>query len=343
MLYFNDCFVAILIMCVFRSAVKGIERAYIFNDQICIDVEQGRLGELIEQIRKLESYDDYESLLKINECQCGKPFGLFSGGAPITGLTGDAHSIQIIKDNQNIRSFEDIPIPHNAGTVGCFIKDENEFYGLTSQHILAEETANGTRNFFTCLQDVNGITVPGITHVGSIFRGFIGLQGQNVPAKAVDAAIFSLDQLCLDEIQLTKLPMVTIDDILPSCQEHKCYVVEKIGAKTGRTRGVITHTRVPTNLPNNTLGQMFYVAPLSNEPSEIFSDFGDSGSLVTINIRGKEYALGIVQGGGVPYMGFQHVTYCVEVKYCLEALTHGYSAQIMPDLYKGFLKPQDQM
>ena len=330
-------------MCVPRSPVKGIERAYIFSDQICIDVEEGRLEELHKQICQLESYDDYESLLKIKECQRGKPFGLFTGGAPITGLPDDPYSIQILKADQNIKSFDDIPIQHKVGTFGCFVKYENNFYGLTAQHILEDKTADGTRSFFTCLQDVNGLRLPGITHVGSISKGFIGLNDQTMSAKAVDAAIFTLDQLCLDEIQLTKLPMVTIDDILPSCQEHKCYVVEKIGAKTGRTLGVIVHTRVLTNFNDYFWGQMFYVAPLSNEPSEIFADKGDSGSLVTINISGKECALGIVQGGGVPYMKYKHVTYCVKVKYCLEALVNRYSAQSMPDIYKGFLRPHDQM
>ena len=144
----------------------------------------------------------------------------------------------------------------------------------------------------------------------------------------------------MHEIQLTKLLIITVDDILPSDQDLRKYVVEKIGATTGKTFGVIVEARMDTKLPDNNLGRMFYVAPLSNGSSGVFADGGDSGALVTININDKEYALGIVQGGVGDYKGFKHVTYCVEVKYCLEALVQHYSATSMPDLYKGFLRPQ---
>ena len=333
------CSVIILIVCVSRSRVKGIERAYIFSDKICIDVEQGRLEETKWQICKLESYEDYESLLNIKECQRSKLFGKFACGAPVTGLTEDnPFHTQIIQTYRNFKSFNDIPVDHTVGTVGCFVKDEGKFYGLTAQHILATETAHGRRSFFTLLQ--NGNDLSGIIYVGSQYWGFIGSHFQGVNAMAVDAAVFTMDQLCLDEIQLTKLPIITVEGILPSDQEHKYYVVEKIGATTGRTFGIIVDTRVETTLPDNNLASMFYVAPLSNGSSGVFADVGDSGALVSINVKGTEYALGIVRGGGKDYKGFQHVTYCVEVKYCLEAIVQQYGATSMPDLYKGFLRPQ---
>ena len=174
--------------------MKGIERAYIFNTKICIDVEQGRVEESRQEICELESYEVYESLLNIKECQRSKLFGRFACGAPVTGLKGDnPFHTQIIQTYRNFKSFNDIPVDHTVGTVGCFVKDEGKFYGLTSQHILAKETANRRRSFFTVLQ--NGNDMPGIIYVGSQYWGFIGSYFQGVNAMVVDAAVFTIDQL----------------------------------------------------------------------------------------------------------------------------------------------------
>ena len=317
--------------------MESIVKTYTNDDKIHIDVVNGSLHESEKQITQLDSYEDYRVLLSIKECPKLRLFGYFGSGAAITGIRLDNDIIERLKSDKNIKSLQDIQ-QICIGTLGGFIKCESKMYGLTSQHILEVKTADGNRCFWAEISDdFIGLKLSDIIYVGSAFGGFIGPHLVGVAEKAVDIAAFTLEQVSLDESKLTKLPIATIDDLLPEGQPHKCYGVEKIGAVTGKTQGIIIDGRVLTKLPDGNYGEMFYVAPLCNESSMVFAVEGDSGSLVTTNIQGQEYAIGMVQGG-ITHLGFENVTYCVEIKYCLEALANKYKGGIL-DIYKGSLRP----
>ena len=316
--------------------MQSIQKIYTTEDRIHIDVDQGRLHAFENEIRQLDSYEDYRDLLHIEECPKLRLFGYFGSGACITGIKPDNSLTERLKSDKNIKSFQDIQ-QIGFGTLGGFIKSENKLHGLTCQHIIEDKTAEGNMCFWAEISDdVIELKLSDVIHVGSAFGGFIGPHLVGVAEKAVDAALFTLEQVGLDESQLTQLPIATIDDLLPEGQPHECYV-EKIGARTGKTQGIIIHGRTVTKLPDDNYGEMFYVAPSGKESSMIFAAEGDSGSLVTTNIKGQEFAIGMVQGGGT-HSGIENVTCCVEIKYCLEALANKYKSGKL-DIYKGFLRP----
>ena len=172
-----------------------------------------------------------------------------------------------------------------------------------------------------------------VIYVGSKFWGIF----DNVGPKAVDAAVFPLNEVSLDESQLTELPTATIEDLFLRYQSSQLYVVEKIGAVSGKTSGVIIDHAVNMRLHSGIYGNVFCVAASANDYSSVFSKPGDSGSLVTTKIHGKEYAIGMVQGGGVEHKGYKNVTFCVEIKPCVQALADRYNGSDLM-LYKGFLR-----
>ena len=320
-----------------RSPVSSIQQTYASYDRIHIDVDQGTLDESRIKICQLDSFEDYGDLLSIKECAKSGLLMYFGTGAPIAGIKDPFYN-EKVKTDRCIKSFQDIERQICIGTLGGFVKCNNVLYGLTVQHIFEEKTADGNRALLAEISKDNiDLKLSDIIHVGSVFGGVFDSYVVGLAEKAVDAAAFNIEQVSLDETQLTNLPIKSIDDLLPKGQPHKYYVVEKIGAQTGKTTGIIIEGRARTRLHGDNCGDMFLVAPLCNESSMVFAAKGDSGSLVTTSIMGQEYAIGMVQGW-TSYRDIGEVTRCVDIKYCLEVLTRQYKGPSL-ELYKGSLRP----
>ena len=315
--------------------MTSIHKTYCDNGRIHIDVDKGYIKVSRKQIRQLDSYKCYGNILCIKESPCFQLHGCFGTGTSITGIEPNKTDIiRSLKTDRGINSFQDIQDQLTSGTLGCLLKCENIFYGLTAQHIFQKATTHENRNVFAEIREEDSkFRLYDVIYVGSEFWGIF----EQVHQKAVDTAVFPLKQVSLDDSQLTKVPTVTIEYLFERHQSPQLYVVEKIGAVTGKTVGVIIDHAVNMRLYSGIYGNVFCVAPLANDEGSVFSERGDSGSLVTTKINGKEYAIGMVQGGGVEHKGYQNVTFCVEIKPCLQALADRYNGSDLM-LYKGFLR-----
>ena len=303
--------------------------------RIHIDVNEGCTDVSKKQICRLGSYKDYRNLLCIKESPCYQLHVCFGTGTRITGIEPTMSDIiQNLKTNRSISSFQDVQHQLPEGTLGCLLKRRHQLYGLTAQHIFHEQSTRGNRSIFAEIREEDSkFKLYDIIYVGSEFCGIF----ENVHQKAVDAAVFPLKQISLDERQLTELPTATIEDLFQRYQSPQLYVVEKIGAVSGKTSGVIIDHAVNMRLYSGVYGNVFCVAPLANDSGLEFSRKGDSGSLVTTKINGKEYAIGMVQGGASEHKGYKNVTFCVEIKPSLQALADRYIGSRLI-LYKGFLR-----
>jgi hypothetical protein len=230
------------------------------------------------------------------------------GDAPSIAHAGPTYAVRATAGGQFYTCGSSISVGNarDAGTMGCLVRDgANVLYGLSNNHV------TGSCNF----AGVNlPILAPGVFDVapnnispftiGFHTRSltFVAGSADNVDPKAnLDAAIFRISQ----EGSVSSFQRNVYDTPTLVGDLNANMIVEKVGRTTGHTTGSVT-------------GQMhgahpiLYSAPLYNHSSvvsfepvfaitgqtDVFSDSGDSGSLITsINPAGQRIAVGIVVGG----------------------------------------------
>lgn len=199
----------------------------------------------------------------------------------------------------------------SAGTLGCLVKDKKgTIYGLSNNHVLAAS------NY---AMPGLPIVAPGIADVAAGERkpATIGLLDRVQPfvdgipeivdtSANLDAAIFKVD----DPALLTSMQRNHYDTPSDVCPLKVGMAVEKVGRTTGRIAGnvvaelfdpepVLYDMPMMSGLAGRKhvfLDGMFAVKPSA---APLFSDGGDSGSLVTHKDQDdKRWAVGMIVGGG---------------------------------------------
>ncbi|MGV4799043.1 hypothetical protein ACSMEB_08105 [Stenotrophomonas maltophilia] len=193
----------------------------------------------------------------------------------------------------------------DSGTLGALVKDAaGVLYGLSNNHVSGS---------CSCADVGLPIVAPGILDVapGSLHPFTVGLHHRSLPMllgapstvsiKAnTDAAIFSITAASL----LTSMQGAAYDtpakvgDLVPGM------TVEKVGRTTGHTKGyVVSEMYGPIDVAYSAkqygfTGAMFFEGVMViNGTTELFSDSGDSGSLITSVVAGERVAVGIVFAG----------------------------------------------
>jgi hypothetical protein len=230
------------------------------------------------------------------------------GDAPSIAHAGPTYAVRVAAGTQRYTCGSSISVGNarEAGTMGCLVRDgAGVLYGLSNNHV------SGSCNF----AGINlPILAPGVvdvapTNIAPFTIGFharsltfVAGSADNVDPKAnLDAAIFRINQ----ETWVSSFQRDVHDTPTLVGDLTADMVVEKVGRTTGHTTGRVT-------------GQIYgahpilYSAPLyshssvvSFEPvfaitgqTDVFSDGGDSGSLITsIDAAGQRMAVGIVVGG----------------------------------------------
>ncbi|MGY3619362.1 hypothetical protein [Bradyrhizobium sp. USDA 10063] len=193
----------------------------------------------------------------------------------------------------------------DAGTLGALVRDQTEIlYGLTNNHV------SGACNFAAVGLP---IIAPGVCDVApnNLPPFTVGFHSRSLPiipgsadnisaADNLDAAIFRIG----DEANVSSFQGDSYDTPVSVLPFFDGIEVEKVGRTTGHTRGRV-------------LGQIIGPSPIKFEAviygftglvffeplwmivgqGALFSDNGDSGSLITTVVNGQRFAVGIVVGG----------------------------------------------
>jgi hypothetical protein len=230
------------------------------------------------------------------------------GGLPSSPHGGPAFVVRPAGGSNRYTCGSSISVGNyrDAGTIGCLVRDANgSLFGLTNNHV------SGGCNFAGVGLP---IVAPGIYDVvpnglnpftlGLHVRSLTMVPGSadNIdPTLNYDAAIFRIS----DQSMVTSFQRDVYDTPAGDVPLLPNMIVEKVGRTTGHTQGRV-------------VGQIFgahsvrYSAPLYAfngdvffEPVfaitgtvDVFSDNGDSGSLITtLDQNGQRFAVGIVVGG----------------------------------------------
>jgi hypothetical protein len=184
-----------------------------------------------------------------------------------------------------------------AGTLGFVVEDEDAYYVLSNNHVLANVNAG---------QPGDPVTQPGPADQAPSARTLIGVLDRFVPlsfrrSNVVDCAVAALlEDVMYHPAWTEALPgsvvgvqAVSVDDLdRPVC---------KAGRTTGVTRGTITqididHLRVDMGDPGAPRDAVFSnQVEVQGLDGAIFSDAGDSGSLIVDEAR---RARGLLFSGG---------------------------------------------
>lgn len=193
-----------------------------------------------------------------------------------------------------------------AGTLGCLVRDAaGELFGLTNSHVSA-----------ACSYAPNGLPVlaPGVIDVTPYnpHPFTIGTHARQLPMVTGDPS--SIDHTLNSDAALFK---ITAPHLISSM--HRTFydtptsvldmvagmTVQKVGRTTGLRNGKVHTEVVGASAVNYTAGQYGFAGAVYLEPlfeihgeGDIFSDGGDSGSLVThLDSVGVRHAVGIVVAG----------------------------------------------
>ena len=194
-----------------------------------------------------------------------------------------------------------------AGTLGCLVSDNaGTLFGLTNNHV-----SGG------CSYAPTGLPVlaPGIADVtpNNPYPFTLGIHSRQLPMGIGDPT--SIDHTQNSDAALIQI--VTPQLISSMQRGHydtpasvmdmvSTMQIEKVGRTTDRTRGVVMGEIVGAVAINYSASQYGFAGNVFFEPlfvahgiGDIFSDSGDSGSLVThIDAAGVRHAVGLVVGGG---------------------------------------------
>jgi hypothetical protein len=230
------------------------------------------------------------------------------GGPPSVAHAGPTYSVRVGGGSQRYTCGSSISVGNarEAGTFGCLVRDgAGVLYGLSNNHV------SGSCNFAGVGLP---ILAPGVADVlpnnlspftiGFHSRSltFVSGSADNVDPKAnLDAAIFRIQH----DASVSSYQRNVYDTPALVGNLTANMLVEKVGRTTGHTTGRVTgqlHGAHP----------IMYAAALYNfssvvsfEPvfaitgrTDLFSDNGDSGSLITSSDQaGQRIAVGIVVGG----------------------------------------------
>jgi hypothetical protein len=194
----------------------------------------------------------------------------------------------------------------DAGTIGCLVRDAaGQMYGLSNNHV------SGACNFAGVGLP---IVAPGIFDVipnglSPFTLGFhsraltmvVGSADNVTPSDNHDAAIFRIeDEALISSFQGSYYDSpALVGDFVPGMQ------VEKVGRTTGHSLGSVMGQVYGAHAVQYNAPLYSFSGPVSFDPvfaivgtGDIFSDNGDSGSLITsIGADGQRIAVGIVVGG----------------------------------------------
>lgn len=195
-----------------------------------------------------------------------------------------------------------------AGTIGCLVKDANgNLFALTNNHVSG-----------ACSYAPVGLPVlaPGIMDVtpGNPHPFTLGVHDAHLPmlfgdpsgvdhTQNNDAALIRITALnAISSMQRNAYDTPSsVADLSPGLS------VEKVGRTTGHTRGTILGEIVGA-MPVNYVAQQYgFSGPayfeqifVAHGVGDLFSDGGDSGSLVThVDASGKRHAVGLVFAGAI--------------------------------------------
>ena len=193
-----------------------------------------------------------------------------------------------------------------AGTLGCLVRDAaGQLFGLTNNHV------SGACNYAP-----TGLPVlaPGVIDVSPTnpHPFTIGTHSRQLPMIAgdpssvdhalnSDAALFEITDLSrVSSMQRTSYDTpVSVMDMVPGMH------IQKVGRTTGMTNGIVLGELVGAASVNYSASQYGFAGSVYFEPlfvahglGDIFSDGGDSGSLVThVDAQGIRHAVGLVVAG----------------------------------------------
>lgn len=208
-----------------------------------------------------------------------------------------------------------------AGTLGCLVTGEDGLlYGLTNNHV------SGLCNYANFGEK---ILAPG--HIDIMINGIdpftIGYHACSLPMQHGlpdnvdisannDAALIKI----ADPSKVSSMQGVFYDTPTSALDLQAGFIVEKVGRTTGRTRGRVSGQIVgghPVNYSVNGFAHVSYFDPVFAIEGEngAFSASGDSGSLITTELEGTRYAVGIVFAGNP-----QGVSFALPLKPILDML-----------------------
>lgn len=216
--------------------------------------------------------------------------------------------VRVYNANRIYTCGSSISIGNNreAGTLGCLVRDAaGELYGLTNNHV-----SGG------CSYAPAGLPVlaPGVLDVSQSnpYPFTLGVHSHQLPmfvgdptsinhVDNTDAALFKVVAPALiSSMQRGHYDTpATVMDMVGQMQ------IEKVGRTTDRTRGVVLGEMVGAVPILYSAAQYGFAGAVYFEPlfiahgiGDIFSDSGDSGSLVThVDAQGVRHAVGLVVGG----------------------------------------------
>lgn len=196
----------------------------------------------------------------------------------------------------------------DAGTLGCLVRDaKGDLFGLSNNHISGSCSFAGVGL---------PIVAPGIVDVApnALPPFTLGFHETSLPliagsvdnvdhTKNLDAAIFRIR----DSSQVSSYQGDAYDTPSTAAPLGADMIVEKVGRTTGHTLGkVIAQMNGPYSFPYSAAlydfaGRIFFDGVFAIAGSTgLFSDAGDSGSLITsTDAAGQRIAVGIVVGGMV--------------------------------------------
>lgn len=193
-----------------------------------------------------------------------------------------------------------------AGTLGCLVRDtEGQLYGLSNNHVSG-----------ACSYAPTGLPViaPGILDVSpsNPYPFTLGTHTRQLPmhvgdpssidhTQNSDAALFQiLNPAAISSMQRKHYDTPnSVTDLEPGMH------IQKVGRTTGLKSGIVLGEIVGATAINYVAGQYGFSGAVYFEPlwvvhgvGDLFSDGGDSGSLVThVDAAGVRHAVGIVVGG----------------------------------------------
>lgn len=194
----------------------------------------------------------------------------------------------------------------DAGTLGALVRNAaGELLGLSNNHVSG-----------SCSHAEVGLPIvaPGLTDVAanSLHPFTIGLHHSALPmligtpsvvpiANNTDAAIFRI----INAQQVSSYQGAAYDTPATSAPLTAGMTVEKVGRTTGHTTGqVVSQMYGPCSVNYgvsryNFSGSIFFpTVYVIHGIGDVFSDSGDSGSLITAEVGGSRVAVGIVFAGG---------------------------------------------
>jgi hypothetical protein len=194
--------------------------------------------------------------------------------------------------------------PDGGGTLGCFVRkitNPQELFILSCTHVLASHNQSAVGD---------SIVQPGGSSLAqdgvATLDNFIPLSStNNNGVTPLDAAIAKI--LCQDTLNITcnfHNPIKLIGDYAENeLQELLNRKVYKIGSQTGRTYGSITLFNVSREITYEKMKCNYQnlISIESEDPNNLFSTYGDSGSLICDE---DGYAVGLLIGGtrsGITY------------------------------------------